>query len=103
MFQRWPRRWAFSPWADVQPSDLEPQGEPETVIEYRREAHLGLYIKRSYGQRYLGILAVRCESVRGEFLPISMAIADAIPQPPKPVFFPPRQSSSTLAGESDGA
>lgn len=72
---RYVRRYAFAPWSDVAPSDLEPMGEPETVIDYRHETHLGLYVKGEH-TAYLGMLAVRCEAKGMNVVPLSIAIAD---------------------------
>jgi hypothetical protein len=63
------------PWGDVLQSDVEPQGEPETVIEYRHEAHLGLHIRGTFGVT-LGMLGVRCERRGVLLIPIAVAIAE---------------------------
>jgi hypothetical protein len=72
---RWERRYVSVPWGDIAPGDLQPQGEPDTVIEYRHETHVGLYVKGEH-VAYLAMLAVRCESKGMDLVPISMAIAD---------------------------
>lgn len=72
---RYVRRFVPVPWGEIRPSDLEPQGEAETVIDYRHETHLGLYIKGEY-TAYLGMLALRCETRGMTLAPVGIAIAD---------------------------
>ena len=69
------RRYTRTPWGEVAASDLEPQGEPETVIVYRREEHLGLVVRGTFGVT-LGMLGVRCERHGSILSPIGLAIAD---------------------------
>lgn len=71
----WQRRYAQAPWSEIAPADLEPQGDPETAIDYRHETHLGLYVKGEHIP-YIGMLAVRCESRGMHLVPIGLAIAD---------------------------
>ena len=69
------RRECFS-WNDIEPSDLCPQGPPETVVRYKHQELLGLVVKGQELKR-LGIIAVRCEfDSIGEPMPISMALAE---------------------------
>ena len=61
---------------DLEQSDLEPQGSPETIVRWKLQEHLGLDIK---GQELpsLGMLAIRCElDSLGEWMPLSLAIAE---------------------------
>lgn len=74
--RRWIRRYALAPWSDVAPSDLEPQGTPETEVNYRHEQHLLLRVRGTYGAN-LGMVGVRCLIGRaGELLPVGIAIPD---------------------------
>lgn len=82
--------YAKAPWSDVAPSDLEPQGEPETTIDYRHETHLGLYVRGEY-VAYLGMLAVRCETRAGWLMPLGIAIADTVAIETIPVHSNPRR------------
>jgi len=64
------------PWNDLEPSDLCPQGPPETVVRYKHQELLGLVVKGQEIQT-LGILAIRCEfDSIGEPMPISLALAE---------------------------
>ena len=75
---RYERRYATAPWSDPAPSDLEPQGAPETEITYRHEVHMGLHVRGTYGGT-LGMIAIRCEVNGMGLAPVSMAIADTPP------------------------
>lgn len=87
---RFVKRYVAVPWGDVKPSDLEPQGEAETTIDYRHETHLGLYVKGEH-IAYLGMLAVRCESRGMSLVPIGLAIADTPALEQVPVQSNPRR------------
>ena len=66
------------PWNEIEPSDLCPQGPPETVVRYKHQELLGLVIKGQEIQT-LGMLAIRCEfDSMGEPMPISLALAEDI-------------------------
>ncbi len=69
------RRYAPIPWGEILPSDLVAQGDPESLMIYRREEHLGLHVRGEY-VRSLGMLALRCERRGMELCPLSMAISD---------------------------
>lgn len=75
---RWPPRYAPTPWSDPAPSDLQPQGIPEFMLEWRRETHFGLDVHGAY-VRHMGMLAIRCEQAGGRLVPVSLAIADTAP------------------------
>lgn len=70
------QRFAPVPWGEIAPSDLEPQGEPETCITYRHEEHIGLHVRGVSGVT-LGMLAVKCERRGLTVWPQGLAIADA--------------------------
>lgn len=75
MFQ-FQHRYVPVAWGEIAPSDLKPQGDPESELTYRYEQHLGLYIRGVSGG-WLGRLAVRCErDAYGEFVPVGCAITD---------------------------
>ena len=64
------------PRGEIEQSDVEPKGSPETIIRWKHQEHLGLDIK---GQELpsLGMLAIRCElDSLGEWMPLSMAIVE---------------------------
>jgi hypothetical protein len=69
------QRYTACSWGDVLQSDLQPQGAPETSVTYRREEHVGLHIRGTYGVT-LGMLTVRCERRGSQLDPISVAIAE---------------------------
>mgnify|MGYP006408917749 FL=1 len=69
-------RKVLCPWNDLEPSDLCPQGPPETVVRYKHQELLGLIVK-GQALKQLGMLAIRCEfDSMGEPMPISMALAE---------------------------
>ena len=64
------------PRGEIEQSDVEPQGSPETIIRWKHQEHLGLDIK---GQELpsLGMLAIRCDlDSLGEWMPLSLAIVE---------------------------
>lgn len=66
------------PRGDIEQSDVEPQGSPETIVRWKHQEHLGLNIK---GQEIpsLGMLAIRCElDSLGEWMPLTCAIAEEV-------------------------
>lgn len=75
---RYETRYLVVPWGDLTPADLQPQGAPETELTYRREVHLGLHVRGTFGVT-LGMLAVRCETHGSALEPLSLAIAETPP------------------------
>lgn len=98
------RRYVLVPWGDIAPSDLWPanDGQIEVEISYRHEQHLGIYVRGQYGVE-LGMLGLRCEVVRGELMPLGIAISDGaldLETQPVPVQSNPRRAQ---ADGDDGA
>lgn len=82
-------------WGEITQSDLEPVGEPEWYLEYRRERHIGLHIRGQTGVT-LGMLGIRCAvNAYGDLFPQSIAIADTasmiVQLPPEPAQSNPRR------------
>lgn len=83
------RRYAVVQWGLVRQTDLEPQGEPETLIEAYRMRVFGLLIKA--GDALLpdgdshAMLAIRATENGEPGGEITMAIAATVPFSPEPV------------------
>lgn len=83
-------------WGEILPSDLEPMGDPEWELHYRKEKHIGLHIRGQTGVT-LGMLGIRCAvDAYGDLLPLGMAWADTasaiLNLPPEPSQSNPRRA-----------
>lgn len=83
------RRYAVVPWGLVRQTDLEPQGEPETLVEAHRMRVFGLLIKA--GDALLpdgashAMLAIRAVDSAAPGGDITIAIAATLPFKPTTV------------------
>lgn len=105
-----PRRWPKVPWFCVEESDLHPQGEPETYVEFCSMRIVGMRVKsdgvlplplgEGCSDAMISIRALETDEPGGV---ITLAITNALPIDYSPIIVPAHSNPRRSIDKDDGA